>query len=114
MGFTSTSITAAEYEYVGEGPTPPPLYKAGDFGGVYEPTVPIVPKRASARQIASAKLTPLSSAVESKTRLSAKRNLSLGTSSFSATASASSALPRSAASIAAFPAIRVTRLEYEP
>src|SRR5215472_16491013 len=111
MGFTSTSITAAEYEYVGEGPTPPPLYKAGDFGGVYEPTVPIVPKRASARQIASAKLTPLSGAVESKTRCSSKHSLSLGTSNFNETAAARSALPRSAACIAALPAINVTRLE---
>src|SRR5215472_17997186 len=111
MGFTSTSITAAEYEYVGDGPTPPPLYKAGDFGGVYEPTVPSVPKRASARQIASAKLTPFSGVLGSKTRLSAKCNLSLGTSNFNATASASNALPRSAACIAAFPAINVTRLE---
>src|ERR1700680_4635550 len=33
-GLTTTSTTAAEYEYVGEGPTPQPLKSAGDFGGV--------------------------------------------------------------------------------
>jgi len=57
---------------------------------------------------------PFPATVASNIRLSAKRSRSLGTSRRRATASASIAFARSAACIAAFPAIKVTRLEYDP
>src|SRR5689334_11532916 len=52
-----SSTTAAEYEYVGVGPTPAPFHFATDRGGVYDPTEPSVPVAASASTTASAKET---------------------------------------------------------
>ena len=111
---TSTSTTAALYEYVGDGPTPPPLYFAADAGGVYEPVVPTVPNIASAAQTASLNVMPRAGSSASKTRRSAKTRRVFGTPSFLLTASASRSRARSAAWIAALPIISVTRLEYEP
>src|SRR5262245_59894687 len=81
-GSTSTSTTAAEYEYAGDGPTPAPRYRPPEGGGEYEPTVPSVPKRDSARTTASAKLMPLSGFATSKTRPPANPTLSAAISSF--------------------------------
>src|SRR5689334_11298084 len=58
VGSTSTSMTQAVYEYVGDGPTPPDLYFAADGGGLYEPTVPSVPCSASPSTTASRKGIP--------------------------------------------------------
>ena len=96
---------------MGEGPTPPPLNFAADFGGVYEPVVPMVPNCASAMQTASWNDTPRSGASPSNTRRSWNRTRSTGMSSFRDTACASSSRARVAASMAAFPIINVTRLE---
>src|SRR3954464_15394163 len=106
-GSTSTSTIAAEYEYVGDGPTPPPLNRAAERGGVYEPVDPTVPNIASARQTASAKATPVSGRSVSKTRRSANASRSRGTDSFADTASARRSRARSAAWIAALPIISV-------
>src|ERR1051325_6266770 len=94
-GSTSTSATAAEYLYAGDGPTPAPLYLPGDRGGVYEPTVPIVPNFDSANTTASAKVTPTSGFSTSKARRSANETFSTGVPSFSATAIVNSSLARS-------------------
>src|SRR5204863_1410722 len=99
------------YEYVGEGPTPPPLNRAADFGGVYDPVVPRVPKRASAMQTASWNVTPLLGFALSKTRRSANTSRSAEVPRRAATAAASISRARSAAWIAALPIISVTRLE---
>src|SRR5260370_30086773 len=98
-GSTCTSTIDAVYEYVGEGPTPPPLNRAADFGGAYDPVVPIVPNFASAMQTASAKLTPLSGlcgASASNTRRPANTRPSPGPCSFSDTACTSRSRARSA------------------
>jgi hypothetical protein len=74
----------------------------------------MVPNCASAMQTASWNDTPRSGAWASKTRRSRKATRSRGISSFRATACASRSRARVAASIAAFPIISVTRLEYDP
>jgi hypothetical protein len=71
--------------------------------------VPTVPPAASARCTASARVIPRSGLSTSKTRPSANPIRSGGTSSFAPTARASRSRARSAAWIAAFPIIRVTR-----
>src|SRR2546422_5180366 len=96
-GSTSTSTIDAVYEYVGDGPTPPPLKRAADRGGVYEPVVPMVPTVASAIDTASANVTPADGFSASKTRRSAKTSRFAGTSSLRDTASASRSRARSAA-----------------
>src|SRR5256885_11483016 len=78
-GSTLTSTMAAEYEYVGDGPTPPPLNFAADRGGVYDPVVPIVPNIVSARHTASANDTPADGCSVSNTRRSANTRRSVGT-----------------------------------
>src|SRR5258705_5123492 len=110
-GSTSASTTHAVYEYAGDGPTPAPLNLPGERGGVYEPTAPSVPNFASASTTASAnvRLRP-----SNDTRALAKLARSGATSSSSAAAAASMLFSFCAASIAALPAISVTRLEYEP
>src|SRR6266850_6834895 len=113
-GSTSTSPTAAVYEYAGDGPTPPPLNCAAGFGGVYEPVVPSVPNCASAMQTASWNETPVDGFDASKTRRSANVSRSGGTPSRRDTAPAIRSRARVAASTAALPIISVTRLEYEP
>src|SRR5690242_14697450 len=67
-GSTSTSATAALYEYAGEGPTPAPRYRPGLRGGVYDPTVPTVPTAASAACTASANVIPFSGSSAWNTR----------------------------------------------
>src|SRR4029079_18478622 len=78
-GSTPTSTTAAVYEYVGDGPTPPPLNFAADGGGVYEPTVPSVPNFASATHTPSRNSPPVSGLSTSNTRRPANASRSFGT-----------------------------------
>ena len=73
--------------------------------------MPSVPKRASARTTASAKLMPFSGSATSKTRPSAKPTRSGGISSFFAAVATSISFARSAAWIAALPVMNVTREE---
>ena len=110
-GSTCTSATAALYEYAGEGPTPLPRYRPAPAGGVYDPTVPIVPRAASAAWTASAKVVPVSGFSASNTRDSAKTRRLVGTSSCLATSGAIKSRARSAARRAALPDMSVTRLE---
>src|SRR4029453_11366032 len=56
-----SSTTAAQYEYVGVGSTPPPFPFAAYYGGVSEPTEPSVPDAASASTTASTKVSDFDS-----------------------------------------------------
>src|SRR5687767_10704256 len=107
-GSTSASTTHAVYEYAGDGPTPAPLYRPGERGGLYEPTDPSVPNFSSANPAASAKVRLLPS---KDTRPLANCRRSGAIPSSSAAAAAICALIFSAAWIAALPIITVTRLE---
>src|SRR5579859_4579980 len=112
---TLTSATAAWYEYAGVGPTPDPLKSPEiPLGGLYEPTETSVPFFDSARTAASANDMLFAGSARSYTRRYASATRSAGTSSFAATASTMSARRRPAASRTALPAMKVTRLEYEP
>ena len=94
---TSTSTTAAVYEYATEGPTPPPRYRAALRAGRYEPVVPSVPCSTSAATTASWKVRPADGFSTSNTRRSAKASRSAGNPSFFAAAAPRMALARSAA-----------------
>ena len=106
-----SSTTAAEYEYVGVGPTPAPFHFATDFGGVYEPTAPSVPNSPSASTTASTNVSDFDASAASQMRRPPARSRSTGTSSFFAAASKIGARTRRAAWMAALPVISVTRDE---
>src|SRR3954452_15721571 len=55
---TVTSATCAEYEYAGEGPTPPPLNAPprASLGGAYDPVPVSAPVKSIAETTASSKL----------------------------------------------------------
>src|SRR2546427_405007 len=93
------------------GPPPAPGSFRARPAGVCEPTFPRVPAAASASCTASAKLIPRSGLAASNTRPPANVIRSTGASSFGAVCRAMRSRARSAAWMAAFPVMSVTRLE---